>query len=273
MPEIAAKSPPYKCGKCGSRGLWRDDDRLNNSSYIVCRICGNRYPGGNKPVFVEQIPASAESGVMSALEFAPEAVAQGILEQEETRVGMGDKMRKKKEPKTGTCPNCARSDMKLGSHDLCATCLQATVGRTGEAREKALAAAKEKIQIKAAKPDDRSPESVDNSLLSDKTEKGDAEPAAGFSELKNAATKLLNAMKQGIGPIVIPISNQDMIEEVNRKIPQITIFFGPDDRPLYEYLVQEAKDKYRDPDQQILYMIKCNRQADLEAGTSGDGNK
>lgn len=46
--------PPYKCGKCGSRTLYNDDDRLKEIKYIACLTCGNRYPPGPKPVEIEK---------------------------------------------------------------------------------------------------------------------------------------------------------------------------------------------------------------------------
>lgn len=46
--------PPYKCGKCGSRTLYNDDDRLKDIKFIACLTCGNRYPPGQAPVKIEK---------------------------------------------------------------------------------------------------------------------------------------------------------------------------------------------------------------------------
>lgn len=46
----------------------------------------------------------------------------------------------------GTCENCERSDITIVSGGFCSTCLGAAKGKTGEAREKALAEIAEKIK-------------------------------------------------------------------------------------------------------------------------------
>ena len=99
----------FRCGKCGSRMLYRDNDVVNKDDRIACRKCGNRWPGGQKPVFVQS---------------------------EETTEGVD--MR-------GTCLNCERPDMGL-NNGLCGTCNAAATKLIGEARAQALAKVKERIQ-------------------------------------------------------------------------------------------------------------------------------
>ena len=41
------------CGKCNSHSICRDDNAKTGERFITCRDCGNRYPPGEKPVFLE----------------------------------------------------------------------------------------------------------------------------------------------------------------------------------------------------------------------------
>lgn len=53
--EVREIRPRFKCGKCGSHALNSErtdltQDDYSQSLYIVCQMCGNRYPGGLMPV-------------------------------------------------------------------------------------------------------------------------------------------------------------------------------------------------------------------------------
>jgi hypothetical protein len=50
----------------------------------------------------------------------------------------------------------------------------------------------------------------------------------------------------------------------------VAVIFGPDDRHLWDYLQYKCREEYRRPDQQILYMLDCQFEADREAGISHD---
>ena len=76
----------WACGKCGSAGLYRDDDFQAGDCSIVCLICGERYYGdvgvsakrcdriggigrglrAGETTFNRKRPALAQSGVCSA---------------------------------------------------------------------------------------------------------------------------------------------------------------------------------------------------------------
>ncbi len=62
----------YVCGKCGHGGLYRDDDEMNGQEYLACRICGNRWPGGVRPVKTPLNPPLA--GGKKIEESGPEPV-------------------------------------------------------------------------------------------------------------------------------------------------------------------------------------------------------
>jgi hypothetical protein len=264
MPEVAAGNPPFRCGKCESRGLYRDDDRLNNASFIVCPICGNRWPGGPAPVMIE--PLSKPKGE--------------------------ENMPSKK----GTCANCCRPNMAIIAHDLCGTCNAVRTGRTGEALDKALADTKvrlwsayqeslkgkekpQSIDEPLPKTEENIPETIPH-LSDEKTDSSDKSPKntdsdnpdsnAAFSALRQKLIdhdfqefKVTEGMREKIRSLGndtkmwFPILND-----------AITIEFGTDDQLLLEYISGQAKKYRRTPDQQILYMIDCNRQADLEEGCS-----
>lgn len=99
---------PPACPKCGSQGLFRDDDRVNGLVAIACRFCGHRiYPGG---------------GV-------------AVIENEE------EAMSKEKKP----CRNCGRVLTIIGD-GCCFVCYKAGKWLAGEEKERALAAVKARIQ-------------------------------------------------------------------------------------------------------------------------------
>jgi len=155
----------YVCGQCASSGLYRDDDHINGVVYIACRICGNRWPGGMKPVSRHPVEAEdekrSESGAIAAgipgddadkvegtslLEGESGAttpkITQGaarILEKSTTKVE-GKKMAKK-----GRCSNCGR-DMSLVSNNRCFVCYSAARAKTGDQLLDALREVRRKIQ-------------------------------------------------------------------------------------------------------------------------------
>lgn len=247
------EKPPFKCGKCESRSLYRDDDRINNASFIVCRICGNRWPGGPAPVRVE--------------------------------TGSKPEGEKNMPSKKGTCANCCRPDMAIISKGLCGTCNSVRVGRTGEALEKALADTKERLwsayqkSLKGKekpqpvwepmpKTEENIPETIPQ-LSDEKTDTSDLSPKnEGQKTEENVQENISRAVHQLTEMLVHTDEFTSFPPSVLRDV--IPIKFYPDDRDLFEYISGQAKKYRRTPDQQILYMIDCNRQADLEARTSTD---
>lgn len=69
------KSHPL-CGKCHSRGVYLDYDQEGNT-FIVCPICGNRYPGSRERFYMSDKPESQtgkeREGIM---EYTQEATKQ-----------------------------------------------------------------------------------------------------------------------------------------------------------------------------------------------------
>lgn len=102
--------PPFKCGQCGAKALYRDDDIVNKLSWIACMTCGNRYPGGFKPI----------------------------------EIGEEDMANKK-----GTCTNCERADLVIANaKGHCSTCHGAGKGLEGEDLRIALVNTKFRIRTK-----------------------------------------------------------------------------------------------------------------------------
>ena len=100
-------NPHLKCGKCGASAthLTYEVDPFDKMPEIKCLKCGNRWPGGLKPVFVQSQEVDMR----------------------------------------GTCLNCGRPNMSL-NNGLCGTCIAAATKLIGEARMKALAEVKSRIQ-------------------------------------------------------------------------------------------------------------------------------
>jgi hypothetical protein len=106
----------YRCGKCGSGGLYRDEDFEAGFVYIACTICGNRWPGGVKPVDGQKNQ-----------DIRPEIKEDAM------------------QNRTGPCANCKRvRTYQGGGH--CFLCNRASKGLEGEERSAALAAIKEQIE-------------------------------------------------------------------------------------------------------------------------------
>jgi DNA-directed RNA polymerase subunit RPC12/RpoP len=97
---------PYKCGQCGSKTLYLDEDRVAGHRWIACMTCGNRYPGGKKPIRIEE--------------------------------AMGTRR--------GTCTNCGRENMVIANGaGHCHTCYEAGKGKEGDALTAALKTAKKRV--------------------------------------------------------------------------------------------------------------------------------
>ena len=258
-PDVVSGNRPFKCGKCGKRGLYRDDDPINKVSHIVCPLCGNRWPGGPAPVRIE-------------------------VKQEEV---MGNKK--------GTCVNCGRPDMSIVGRGLCGTCYGVCVGRTGESLEKALADAKERLwaQYQEANRDaNQAQDGSVNKIPPDKIAKikkavknmGEKMKGKLASGPLTEGTEIGNVKSAPTSPPPAPphgqeITAQETLSEpivgkivycspVDAQPSCIIIDFGPEDHDLLLYVESLAKKNRRTPDQQILYMIDCNLSADREAGSA-----
>lgn len=97
----------YRCGQCGSKSLYRDEDRINGNRWIACLICGNRRPGGYEPALIEE-----------------------------------EDMAKK-----GICTNCKRGPMNIvNGQGHCNTCHNAQNGKEGAEKEAALREAAERLK-------------------------------------------------------------------------------------------------------------------------------
>lgn len=111
---MTARMTPPPCPKCGSDALYRDDDTINGAFCIACMKCGARlYPG-------------------RVLEMAKAVVIITESKEEEDM---------KREP----CTNCGR-EMVIISGGRCSTCFNASKGLIGEAKDKALAEIKARIE-------------------------------------------------------------------------------------------------------------------------------
>ena len=139
----------WACGKCGSRGLYRDDDRLVGDWSIACRTCGNRFYGevggkaqGAAPVKVFYMPEAAPP--LGPNHFTLERTANiltgpGLIQLrtiEEKEKAMG---------KRAPCRNCKR-DLTIVADDYCFVCNKAGKGLEGEEKAAALAVIKAKIE-------------------------------------------------------------------------------------------------------------------------------
>ncbi len=196
----AAIAYTVKCGKCGSGALYKDDDPVNKVRYIACMICGNRYPGGAKPVVVEK-KKKAEVSEMA---------------------------------KRGTCKNCQRKNQQILSADgLCAGCYNARLRarRGGRDENEALKAAAERFQ-------------------------------------QDMEERLAGGVEKTDIPSVDANPSLDPISENHKDDPEehraIAFRISKEDEPLYQYLVDKARRERRTIEAEILYMVECNMNADLE---------
>ena len=152
--------PKYKCGKCGSTSLYREDDYMNSQPYICCQICGNRWPGGFEPkVFV---PANRATVERKAGGFNPvpprirtdidrpsntiNKLNQLLTKSEATMVQTTDQAqpetkKRKGQQKTAPCKNCERN-LPIQGKGLCGGCRAVTKTTPPERLADALAAAK-----------------------------------------------------------------------------------------------------------------------------------
>ena len=106
----------YKCGRCGSRGLYLDKNIVMGISYIACLMCGEQYPGGKKPIKIK------EEGVMLI--------------------------------KMGICSNC-EGERKVGVKGLCGGCRSAMERAEPGHEAEALAAFKKWILATDVPPEEK----------------------------------------------------------------------------------------------------------------------
>jgi predicted RNA-binding Zn-ribbon protein involved in translation (DUF1610 family) len=110
---MTARMTPPPCPRCGSNALYRDDDTINGAFCVACMKCGTRlYPG-------------------RVLEMAK---ADVIIKES-----------KEEDMKRGLCANCGR-ERGIISGGRCSTCVNASKGLIGEAKDKALAEIKARIE-------------------------------------------------------------------------------------------------------------------------------
>jgi len=142
----------WVCGKCRSRGLYRDDDFSVGDFSIVCPLCGNRYYPGAGRLSAGIAPVMAGAAAKPAA-----ATISGHFEQERTSnilTGPARSAPKKKDRerrntvttnKKRECENCGRVKFLVGGGH-CSICYQTAKGLTGDERAAALAAIKAKIE-------------------------------------------------------------------------------------------------------------------------------
>lgn len=104
------------CPRCGSNGLYRDDDPVTGVMTVACQICGHRiFPGADPELSKAIVKAREERN----------------KEEEEPMQKRG-------------CTNCKRD--KATIRGLCMTCIRGAIGTEGPARVAALAEVKRKIE-------------------------------------------------------------------------------------------------------------------------------
>lgn len=195
----------------------------------------------------------------------------------ECRQGSDIKMEMESEAmgKRGTCGNCGRPDVLLVpgmKNNICWSCQKYAAGTAGDERIKKLAEAAEKYGGKTGGEVKKiSPENI--------------------NKIKQCAKNLREkiAMKQESNPRpeeVGAVNEQPVLRSMPAELESapgesigtafgflwglqegcVAVHFFPDDKKLFEYLNEVCKRERRTPDQQILHMLDCHRQADLEAG-------
>lgn len=225
----------YRCGQCGAGSLYRNDDPVNRVAYIACIICGNRWPGGMAPV------KTGESGK------EPEGAGESGKEPK----GAEDMN------KRGNCLNCDRERNLIAG--LCHTCWQSAKGMTGEAREKALAATRARIEAGSARF-----EAARNNEGQQK-EKPEPHPGRGENMTKpktewSAAKQESKYRQQIVDYMEEPKSFVGHKNDANGDLPSVTIIFRSErDQALFARLAEEAAVQRRDMDQQILYSLEARQ--------------
>jgi len=143
----------YVCGKCRSKGLYRDDHFSVGDYAIVCPICGNRfYPGAGRlaagiaPVMTNMEAKAAKPAVVVSGHFKQERTANILTGQArlaaEKRIKKGEIEMASKKPQP--CENCGRIKSIVGG-GFCWSCYRAAKGRDGDNRTAALAEIKARI--------------------------------------------------------------------------------------------------------------------------------
>jgi len=168
----------WVCGQCGSRAIYRDEDRAEGDYCIACRICGNRYypdaglPGRTGELVVirgdEAVQDSRQKKVGKAMRYpqtypprkvyvaspppSPDGAGHfksGRMDNIVTGPGRSGDRRIKEgvmpQSRTRACRNCGRV-LTILRDGCCWTCWRAGKGLVGKEKEAALAAIKEKIE-------------------------------------------------------------------------------------------------------------------------------
>jgi len=194
--------------------------------------------------------------------------------------GQGLEIKKEAEAmgERGTCDNCRRSNVLLvpGMKDkICWSCQKYAAGTSGDERIKKLAEAAEKYGEK--KPGEGTPASPEKPPKAKNNIKNMGED---MSKVPNPHPEEVGAVKPPPPPpppSALSKENRPYNDDLEVRAEKdenyvgyahdvVSVDFGPDDLPLFEYLLDVCKRDRRTPDQQILHMLDCQFQADQEAG-------
>ena len=226
-------SKKYRCGKCGSGGLYLDDDYMAGLVYVACKICGNRWPGGAKPV------------------DGTEPI-DGTERKEQTGIEEGQDMSIK-----GPCRNCGRV-LCIIADGCCFVCRQAGKGLAGEEKAAALAAVKAKIESGTMRKGGgrRGPRKAAQEV---------APAPAGGRIKKNVEERATKEQKSGAIDAGILQDRKPKVEGKMRFAPArnpegtpvICLGFAEKrDREIYNVVIAMAARLRREPEQQILWMLQ-----------------
>lgn len=259
MPEIMPEERPFywACGKCRSRGIYRDDDFAVGDFAIACPMCGNRYYGDIGSGTQARTKGVAPVKVYHTPRPAPPPTGPGHYTLERTANiltgpwrSTARSMEKTEESmaKTGPCANCKRILSIIGE-GCCFVCYKAGKGLVGEAKDIARAAIKAKIEAGGLRRSGRSgkgrgkpnkpwrpaplPDDLpDDGLIPDPGEKSGA---AG----RTARRFVLGEASVPDGVLLIKVD-----------------FSDDRDRKIYDAVIAMARRLRREPEQQILWMLQ-----------------
>lgn len=167
--------------------------------------------------------------------------------------------------KRGTCGNCGRPDVLLVpgmKNNICWSCQKYAAGTAGDERVKKLAEAAEKYGSKAGG------EALKHRIKKSEGEISMAKESNPRPEEVDAVNDppVLRSMPEAKELATSGSFRNAFADFIGRQEGCVDVYFGPDDKQLFEYLNEVCKRERRTPDQQILHMLDCQRQADLEAG-------
>jgi len=252
MPE---RSYSWACGKCGSKGLYRDEDFAVGDFAIACPMCGNRYYGdlGSRSQGVAPVKVYCE------IKAAPPPAGPGHFVLERTANILKGQWRppahKKEESmsKIGTCRNCDRA-LSIVADGCCYLCYRAGKGLEGEEKAAALATVKAKIGS------------------------GTMRKGGGRRGPKTAAGKAAPGGKAPKPPRPVPDRPTPGFILAEARVPEGTLSISLDfieacDRKLYDALLEQARRLRRTPKQQILWILQnaIEQETSLLAEASGRG--